>query len=168
MQEFVLVTEKSCAIASKICEWHKIDKDNHFEVCRPNSKNHAGYKILLEHLHQHLNVLSSTHDSDVTPMLEKRQSDDVSKASEAFPAENLSYRTESSSGSAIFSATPEHSTLPNIDSDTPSHRSRYILSFFFSDTYHTPGCSCSSEDTVASRHMQSIARCKFKIICVLI
>ncbi|KAG0610872.1 hypothetical protein M758_7G098500 [Ceratodon purpureus] len=151
----LMVTEISCEGSSHSWEWHKIDKDNHFEVCRPNSKNHTGYRILLEHLHQHLNnphdltrMAVNVLDSDVTCGLGKRQGDDLSKDSEAFPAKqhfgkSLSFREEGSSGSAIFSVTPvvsecaspesnavvtgassvpttEYSTLPDVDSDKPS------------------------------------------------
>lgn len=125
MQEScVLVTEKSCAGA---WEWLKIDDDDHFEVCRPNSKHHTGYRVLLEHLYRHLNDpygVTSTLDSDNTRGLGNRQSDDLSKASEALVAKSLSVQAESSSGSAIFSTTPEHSILPDVNSNKPSDLSR--------------------------------------------
>ena len=69
MQKRVLVTEKSCEGLSSNCEtWQKIDKDNHFEVCRPDSKSHIGYRILLEHLQEHMNTpcgLTSTTNFEV-------------------------------------------------------------------------------------------------------
>ncbi|KAG0620725.1 hypothetical protein M758_4G238100 [Ceratodon purpureus] len=49
-----LVTEESCKWQSLSLEWHEVGKDNHFEVCRPESKSHIGYKILLQHLQPHM------------------------------------------------------------------------------------------------------------------
>ena len=121
MQGHVLVTEDSWKTQSRSWEWHKLDKDNHFEVCRPNSKNHAGYRILLDLLQRHMNdscgVTSSAMDvldSDVTSVLGKRQGDDLFEASETFPwnaafpgmGKRFSFKEEGSSGSGIFSITP--------------------------------------------------------------
>ncbi|KAG0617168.1 hypothetical protein M758_5G169600 [Ceratodon purpureus] len=58
----VLFTQKSCE--SRCWEWHKIDKDNHFEVCRPDSKSHIGYKKLKDHLQSHLNAAEVAEDSE--------------------------------------------------------------------------------------------------------
>ena len=54
MQKYFLVSENSCERLSPSWEWHKVDKDNHFEVCRPDSKSHTCYKILLRHLQQYM------------------------------------------------------------------------------------------------------------------
>ena len=67
MQNRVLFTQKSCE--SRSWEWHKIDKDNHFEVCRPDSKSHIGYKELKDHLLSHLNATEVAEDSEVSDSL---------------------------------------------------------------------------------------------------
>lgn len=51
-QESLLVRENACEGETPSWEWHMVDKDNHFEVCRPDSKSHTGYEILLNHLKQ--------------------------------------------------------------------------------------------------------------------
>ncbi|KAG0610859.1 hypothetical protein M758_7G097600 [Ceratodon purpureus] len=60
----VLVTEKPFEGLSQ-WEWHKIDEDNHFEVCRPNSKNHIGYKILVDNLQQQMDARCSLASTEV-------------------------------------------------------------------------------------------------------
>jgi len=59
-QENLLVRENSCDEETPSWEWHTVDKDNHFEVCRPDSKSHTGYEILLNHLKQQVFSPSAT------------------------------------------------------------------------------------------------------------
>lgn len=64
-QKRLLVSKESCEGQSLSWEWHKVDKDNHFEVCRPDSKSHAGYKILLNHLKQLIRPSDTTAPTNV-------------------------------------------------------------------------------------------------------
>ncbi|KAG0581223.1 hypothetical protein KC19_4G233800 [Ceratodon purpureus] len=61
MSKKCFLTEKPCEGQSLSWEWHKVGKDNHFEVCRPDSKSHTGYEALLQHLQKH--VLSSRNST---------------------------------------------------------------------------------------------------------
>lgn len=46
----MVVSDASARAQLKKADFTVLEEDNHFEVCRPVSTEHKGYKVLVEHL----------------------------------------------------------------------------------------------------------------------